>query len=290
MGVWNRINWALLVFVVGCSGWSAHSYWGARSHPTHLSRRGPAPTKTVKLRPPPWAKASSYHSDGRELKAWLVRPPDLRGDAPAVVFLHSGFAVQNGTFARVRPLIDRGLVVFIPTYRGEQGNSGDFELLVGEVADAAAAVRHVAELPGVNAERVYVVGHSVGGAVAALLSLWHDLPLKGTASIGGIYSADTFERWYASSARRRLVRFDPGDPQEVSRRILGPHLDEMQVSHIAYVGHEDEHVLLAAMQLQRQAQELEAPFEVALVGGDHEGSLHHGLAAYLRRIASDGSP
>ena len=84
--------------------------------------------------------------------------------------------------------------------------------------------------------RIYAFGHSIGGGITALLSLYPELPLRVSASCGGIYVPQTFARWAASSDNAELVLFDPQDVNETQLRVLGPNLAWMVHRHVAYVG------------------------------------------------------
>jgi dipeptidyl aminopeptidase/acylaminoacyl peptidase len=74
------------------------------------------------------------------------------------------------------------------TLRGEDGNPGYHEMFFGEVDDGRAAISWLARQPGIDKSRIYAFGHSAGGVVAALFSLYDDLPLRATGSAGGLAS------------------------------------------------------------------------------------------------------
>lgn len=269
--------------VLACSA-ALPDYWARRSaHPTQLTRSAPAPNRWEPVGARPGVEAVRYRCAGRELKAYLLRPPEPAPEpAPALVYLHGNFELEAGSFDAVQPFVDAGFVVLLPTYRGEQGNPGRLELLFGEVEDAAAAVRFLAARPGVDVARVHAIGHSVGGAIAALLSVWPDLPLATTASVGGIYVPETFVRWTRMRGNRGLVRFDVGDREELELRVLGPHVHAMHRPHRAYVGEQDHWFIPNARAVERRARRFDQPFEVIMVPGDHMRSLRPALAQHLR--------
>jgi pimeloyl-ACP methyl ester carboxylesterase len=259
------------------------------AHVTQLGVRGPSPGKYVEHWPPRGVAAVTYPSGDLTLAAWYATPLGVHGSgsAPALVYFHGDFAFGPDDFEVVRPFLEAGFVVMTPMLRGENGNPGDFELLWGEVDDARAAVEWVAAQPSVDRRRIYVFGHSIGGAVAAMLSLYPTLPVRLTGSCGGIYMPETFARWAATEKNAELVRFDAGDPDEIELRVLGPNLAWMVHRHIAYVGEGDPWFMENAGVLERRAWGLGKPFERVVVGGDHMGSLEGALGAFLLLTKGD---
>jgi acetyl esterase/lipase len=253
------------------------------AHVTQLRERGPSPGTYEDADLPGGVVRVTYPSGGLELKAWFASPlgaSDSRR-APALVYFHGDFAFGPDDFEIVRPFVEAGYVVMTPMLRGENGNPGDFELLWGEIDDARAAVEWLAQQSSVDRLRIYAFGHSIGGGVAAMLSLYPELPLRMSGSCGGIYVPQTFERWAASKTNAELVRFDPGDVDETQLRVLGPNLAWMRHRHVAYVGDEDPWFLDNASVLERRAWELGKPFEKVVVPGDHMSSLRAALEAFL---------
>jgi dienelactone hydrolase len=117
---------------------------------------------------------------GREtIPATWLTPADER-PAPAVLLLH-GFSSSKERMAQGigRPLLKRGvasLALDLP-YHGERGTAnGDLPknplALVGAwrsaVAESRAAVRWLAAQPEVDAERIGVLGYSLGGFLALM--------------------------------------------------------------------------------------------------------------------------
>ncbi|WP_052555362.1 alpha/beta hydrolase family protein [Enhygromyxa salina] len=266
----------------------------ARRHArdTKLRVSGPSPGKFNEYRPSSGVMAVTYPSGDLSLAAWYATPLGASGSnrAPALVYFHGDFAFGPDDFEAVRPFVDAGFVVMTPMLRGENGNPGDFELLWGEVDDARAAIEWVASQPMVDRRRIYAFGHSIGGGVAAMLSLYPTLPLRITGSCGGIYMPETFSRWAASKQNGELVRFDANDPEETELRVLGPNLAWMVHRHVAYVGDDDPWFVDNAAALERSAWALGKPFERVVVTGDHMQSLQPALAAFLALTQADLPP
>jgi alpha/beta superfamily hydrolase len=61
-----------------------------------------------------------------------------------------------------------GLVMMFPTLRGGNTDTGGKEFFYGEVDDVLAAADHLAALPYVDAQHIYLGGHSTGGTLALL--------------------------------------------------------------------------------------------------------------------------
>jgi len=278
---------ALLTAPIACAtaGRRRRSYLERRAaHVTKLHKHGPSPGKWRPQPVPAGVTELRYEASGRSLLAWFAAPqvPDR---APALIYFHGEFSFAAWDFLQVRPFLEAGYCVMTPTLRGENGDSGDFELLYGEVEDARAAVRWLAARPEVDASRIYTLGHSVGGGLSALLALQADLPVVCTASIGGIYTPATFSKWARDADTRDLVRFDPEDRDEVELRVMGPHLAELKRPHRAYVGAGDGGILDNARALAQRAPVVHAQYTLTEVPGDHAGSLASGISAYLRDLA-----
>lgn len=261
-----------------------------RTHPTKLTRHGPS---TGSQDPPPTpdgVEVVTVQSGALSLLAWLALPEDATADAPVpgLVYFHGAFALKPGDWKAVAFARDQGFAVLLPSLRGENGNPGDLELLAGEVDDAVAAIETLAAHPVVDGERIYAIGHSVGGALAALVSLRPDARVRLTGSVGGIYVPETFQRWSKMSANRALVRFDPFDPIEGRLRSLLPNVADIVHPHLAYIGEDDAWFHDNAAAVQTAADEAGVTlFSVHTVVGDHASSLPPGLAAFIERAQQD---
>lgn len=111
--------------------------------------------------------------------------PEGDGVHPCVVLLHGGFWRARYDLDLMRPLArmvaDAGLAAANVEYRrvGEPG--GGFP---GTLADVAAAVDRIAGVPGLDAARLVLVGHSAGGQLALWAASRHRLP-AGAVGAGG---------------------------------------------------------------------------------------------------------
>ncbi|MEM6995476.1 MAG: alpha/beta fold hydrolase [Myxococcota bacterium] len=260
--------------------------------PTRLTVHGPS-TGAQTLPPlPAGAELITIQSGALALQGWLALPPDAaeRGPVPGLVYSHGAFALKIADWAVVQPALDAGFAVLLPSLRGENGNPGHLELLAGEVDDTVAAAETLAAHPQVDGERIYALGHSVGGAIAALLSLRPDAPVRLTGSVGGIYVPQTFVRWRAMKVNRALVRFDVEDPNELRLRSLLDNVTDMVHPHHAYIGDEDRwfHDNAAAVSAAAARADV-THFVVHSVSGDHMSSLAPGVAAFVALASEDAA-
>lgn len=248
-----------------------------RGFETKLLVEQPAPQKADRRRPGRGIEKVTYPSEGYDLLAFEYRGDATNDDPrPAILFLHGGFACDPNEIKAVQPFLDAGYVGLAPTYRGENNNPGSFSLFLNESTDAANAARWLADRPYVDADRVFCIGHSAGGAVAALLALVEDVPLRSTASVGGMYSVDD------------LRRFQPDGPlfpeteTETRLRVMFGNIPNLLRPHFAYVGRRDFALFGNLGRLKGQATMARSKlFEAEYVDGDHFQSFPVGLSKYL---------
>lgn len=191
-------------------------YTKARQHfQTKLLRSGPAPQKWNPLTVPPGASEVEYPSGSLKLKAWINPPEDPKTKHAAVLFLHGGHAFELGDWQMSQPYRDAGLVVMSPILRGENGQPGNFTLFYDEVDDVIAAAEYLRRLPYVDADRIFVAGHSNGGTMTMLAALAYK-HFRAAASLSGSPDQVLFVK-YAPGVQRQ-VPFDPTNARELEMR------------------------------------------------------------------------
>lgn len=256
------------------------TYWDIRKDfKTDLKIKGPAPQEWEPEKPPPGVTEVTFPSGSLKLKAWVARPILHVSPMPAIVYFHGGFAFGAGDLADCKPFLDAGFLVMCPMLRGENGNPGHFELLMGEVDDGAAAVIWLSKQKNypVNNERIYTFGHSIGGGVSALLSLRPDLPIRAGGSSSGLYEPADIARF----SQNKL--FDRNNPREYTMRTMFGYFAEMDRPHYAYIGASESNFLKTAEMAKKEVPHSNY-LHIATVPGDHHSALPNAIQAFLKTI------
>jgi dipeptidyl aminopeptidase/acylaminoacyl peptidase len=184
---------------------------------------------------------------------------------PAVVFLHGGFAFGGDDWEDAEPFAKAGFVLFTPMLRGENGNPGNYESFLGEVDDAIAAGRYVSSLPNVDATKVFVVGHSVGGVLTCLVSMLPS-PYNAAAAFDGYVDMET---WAAGSPAEN-IQYDRNASEEVRVRNPMAFVGSIRCPLKLYAGDNGRVVNAPLAAAARQAGK---DCELVVVGGDHQAMV-----------------
>ncbi len=181
---------------------------------THLLRKMPAPEKSEPLGTPPGARRVTYPGGPNgsiELVAWLSEYTPSKTLKPAVLFLHGGNATGDGHWALMKPFWQAGFVVLLPSFRGENGQQGNYSGFYDETSDALSAAAYLENLPGIDKDRFFLAGHSNGGTLSLLAAMTRKFRAAVPIS-AGVNSWRYFNR-YADE-----LCFDETDPQEFIMR------------------------------------------------------------------------
>ena len=181
---------------------------------TKLLYKGPAPEQSQPLGTPPGARRITYRGgpDGSlELIAWISHYEPTAKLKPAVLFLHGGNATGDGHWEMMKAYWDAGFVVMHPSFRGENGQEGNFSGFYDETSDALAAARHLEDLPGIDRNRFFIAGHSNGGTLSLLAAMTRKFRAAAPISAG-------VNAWRFFGRYDRDIRFDASDPREFVMR------------------------------------------------------------------------
>ncbi|MFZ6681756.1 alpha/beta hydrolase family protein [Undibacterium sp. Tian12W] len=154
------------------------------AYASQLTKKVKSPQDFVPEKLPAGVKEIDYVSGNLHLKSWMSATTDNSKKMPAVVFLHGGFSFSADDWVSAQGFVNAGYLLLMPRLRGENGGEGYFEMFGGEVDDAIAAGKYLATLPQVDAQRIYLAGHSVGGSLA-MLTAQMPSPYKAVAAYSG---------------------------------------------------------------------------------------------------------
>jgi dipeptidyl aminopeptidase/acylaminoacyl peptidase len=228
----------------------------------------PAPQPFGPVDPPQDATEVTYPSGTFKLKAWVNRPPAGAPPKPAVLCLHGGFAFDQEDWEQCQPFRDAGFVTMTPVLRGENGQPGSYTMFYDEVDDVVAAAEALAATPGVDPNRVFVAGHSVGGTLA-MLGAMTSKRFKGCASFSG--SPDQV-KWVAGDDI--VVPFNRDDMTEMAMRSPLAYPKSFKCPARLYWGDEEPLFQFSTPALAKKATAAGLDVQAISVPGDHMTSVN----------------
>jgi len=181
------------------------------------------------------SEASFAGARGRQI-AWRGWAPVT--DAAAVIVISHGFGEHSGRYDHVGERLARdGHAVYALDHHGHGASDGARARICFE--DAVADLDHLIDLAGArHASRpIFLLGHSMGGAIALRYALAHQERLAGLILSGPLVQVE--DRAGAKLLGRLLGRLAPGlplaklDPALVSRdpEVVRAYVDDPLVHH-----------------------------------------------------------
>lgn len=243
---------------------------------TKLIKKGKAPQDYPNIVSTKNVLKVEYTSENRKLKGLVMKKNiDLKKKKPILVFLHGGFALGEQDLLDCETFTKQGYIVFAPSYRGENGNEGFFELFLGEVADAKASIKWIAKQPYADSTKIYVFGHSIGGGISSLLSLEKDITIAKSGSSGGLYDEE-FYGW------EDILPYDKKILLEGKMRVLVPNISSMAMNHYAFIGTKDEGLYDRKNEFDIKSKN--SKLKVLYIDGDHFTSLVPSMKKFIEII------
>lgn len=141
-----------------------------------------------------------YRSGDLALPAFITPNPRNYERHPAIIWITGGDSNSLDDFwsagspdndQSARAFREAGMIMMFPTLRGGNSNPGGKEFLLGEVDDILAAANYLAGLPYVDADQIYLGGHSTGGTLA-LLTAESSNRFSGVFAFGPVARADSY--------------------------------------------------------------------------------------------------
>ena len=112
-----------------------------------------------------WQEVTFSTSDNLQLSGWYVPPAGQ--DGATLIFVHGLGSNRSDLLDQAAMLIDEGygaLLFDLRAHGRSQGKQSSWGLK--EVADVQAALTFLQQQQAVNADKIGIVGHSMGGAIA----------------------------------------------------------------------------------------------------------------------------
>ncbi len=246
---------------------------------TRLLEKGPAPDKYEPLDAPANAEKIFYRSGyGGELElvAWVSKYKRERKAKPGILFLHGGNAMGIGHWNLMGPYIDAGFVVLMPSVRGENGQAGNFSGFYDEVDDVLSAADRLAHLPGVDANRLFIAGHSIGGTLTMLASM-STHKFRAAAPISGNPDAFRFFNRYPQD-----IRFDDDNTHEFEVRTALCYAQSFKCPVRVVHGTDESHFNDRAGLLASRARSGGVRIETDTAKGGHTSALPEEIEQSIR--------
>jgi dienelactone hydrolase len=256
-----------------------------RRFATHLVKFGPSPEVSAPLGEVPGGKRVRYPGgpDGSiELIAWVSDQEPSAKPKPAVLFLHGGNATGEGHWQLVRPYAEAGFVVMLPSFRGENGQAGNYSGFYDETSDALAAAAYLEKLPGVDSQRLFLAGHSNGGTLSLLSAMTR--PFRAAVPISAGVSA-----WRYFGRFDKEIRFDPSDPRELVMRSSVCFGASLKCPTLLLRGTEERPFDANDQLLIERARSAGAAIDHRLLPGNHNGVVPGAVAESIRFFRAHGA-
>ncbi len=179
--------------------------------------------------PPPGGKRIPYGDDPNQFGE--LRLPTGDGPHPVVIFIHGGFWRERYTLDHAthlcQALADAGYAVWSLEYRriGQPGGGH-----AGTTADIEAGARFLAQLSGLDLDRVVVAGHSAGGYLALWLASRRAIPLRGVVALAAV----------SDLKRAQDLRLSNGVVDQFLEGAIPAPLAPIQIPQILFHGTEDD--------------------------------------------------
>jgi dipeptidyl aminopeptidase/acylaminoacyl peptidase len=175
--------------------------------------------RAVPQPPPKLFRMVQYESPAGPLAAYLTPDPKDGKKRPAIIWITGGDcnSVDEGSWKEGPPSNDQsasafrkaGIAMMFPVLRGGNNGPGVKEGFLGEVDDILAAADFLAKQPFVDAQRIYLGGHSTGGTLVLLTAECSDR-FRAVFSFGPVEDVCGYGQEY--------LPFDLTNPRELELR------------------------------------------------------------------------
>lgn len=237
-----------------------------------------------------------YPAETGALSAYVTPDPGDGKQHPAVVWAHGGFGGIDSWFwepasrdndQSAKAFREAGIVMMLPSWRGENDNPGDFELFYGEVNDVLSAGKFLESLSYVDPDRIYLAGHSTGGTLT-LLAVTASNQFRAAFSFGG---APDVERVVSDGHGYGNTPFDYQSSRECRLRSAIEFTGSIRTPTFFFEGESSEGYCRDAREMESRAKQHDVPFTACIIqGGTHFDILAPMTEYVAAEIVADDGP
>ena len=217
----------------------------------------------------------NYEAKDGNMDAFLTPDPKDGKKHPAVIWLIGGYGgIGNDDYFWAdqpaendqtgRAFRDAGIVMMVPSFRGENANPGIYDMFYGEIEDLESAREYLSKIPYVDPDRIYVVGHSTGGT-RALLGNEYSKGFRAAFSLGGIPDLKLRTQY---GSMQVAIPFNKENPEEFKIRSPRNYMKSLQSPTFYFEG--EKYYWEEFDEMQKIAGENNIPLYIYNIkGGDH---------------------
>ncbi|UXM95969.1 prolyl oligopeptidase family serine peptidase [Bartonella sp. HY329] len=232
----------------------------------------------------------NYPAKDGNLAAFLSPDPKDGKKHPAVIWLHGGYGgigdffwedIEASNDQSGKGLRDAGIIMMVPSFRGENHNPGTFEMFMGELDDLQSALDYLKSQPYVDKDRIYLIGHSTGGTNTLLGNEYID-GFRAAFSLGGIPDLKLRLQYGRISVGLPFVKTDE------ALAIRSPRLFINDIKSPTFYFEGSEGWWDEFEEVARYAQNKQIPFFINKVpNADHFNYLQPAVALIAQKINAD---
>lgn len=233
----------------------------------------------------------TYSAKDGQMAAYLTPNPGDGKKHPAIIWIHGGYggigdwfweSAEKSNDQSGRALREAGIVMMVPSFRGENANPGKYEMFYGEINDLEAARQYLASLPYVDPDRIYLMGHSTGGTTV-LLGNEYSKGFRAAFSLGGV---PDLKLRLEAGRMMVAVPFDQTNPKELDLRSPRTYITSLKSPTFYFEGAEN--YWQEFNEIEEVAKANNVPFRAFRIdGADHFNIVHPVTQLVAKKILQD---